>query len=135
MKPSRPVQRLKTRLPWHTYWLSLAQTTSIEDSGFKIRLVYSKLNQVLISLWRQKMEGLVGSLIVGGIAGWLAGQIMKGKGQGVLLNIIIGIIGGVIGGWLFGLFGAGLDAGIIGSLITATIGAVILLWIVGKVKN
>ncbi len=78
------------------------------------------------------MGGLIASLIVGGIAGWLAGMIMKGKGLGILMNIVIGIIGGVLGGWLFGLFGAGLGAGIIGSVITATIGAVILLWIISK---
>jgi uncharacterized membrane protein YeaQ/YmgE (transglycosylase-associated protein family) len=81
------------------------------------------------------MEGLLASLIVGGIAGWLAGMIMKGKGQGIVLNIIIGIIGGVVGGWLFGLLGTDLGAGIVGSVVTATIGAVLLLWIVGKVKG
>jgi len=81
-----------------------------------------------------KMEGLLASLIVGGIAGWLAGMIMKGKGQGILLNVIIGVIGGVVGGWLFSLFGADPGAGIVGSVITATIGAVLLLWIVGKAK-
>jgi uncharacterized membrane protein YeaQ/YmgE (transglycosylase-associated protein family) len=90
---------------------------------------------VLNFIQEKEMSGLFASLIVGGIAGWLAGMIMKGKGQGVLMNIIVGIIGGVLGGWLFGLFGANLGAGIIGSVITATIGAIILLWIVSKLKN
>ena len=81
------------------------------------------------------MEGIIASLIVGGIAGWLAGLIMKGKGLGVLMNIVVGIIGGVIGGWVFGLVGVSVGPGWIGSIITATIGAVLLLFLVSKLKN
>ena len=81
------------------------------------------------------MEGIVASLIVGGVAGWLAGRIMKGQGLGVLMNIVVGIIGGVIGGWLFGLVGVSVGAGWIGSIITATIGAILLLFLVSKLKN
>ena len=73
------------------------------------------------------MGGLLAALIVGGIAGWLAGVIMKGQGFGVPLNIVIGIVGGVIGGWLFSLLGADPGSGLIGSIVTATIGAVLLL--------
>ena len=73
-------------------------------------------------------------LIIGGVAGWLAGTLMKGGGFGLLGNIIVGIIGAVLGGFAFGLLGITTD-GIIGSLITATIGAVILLFIVGIVKK
>jgi uncharacterized membrane protein YeaQ/YmgE (transglycosylase-associated protein family) len=80
------------------------------------------------------MEGLFAALIVGGIAGWLAGLIMRGRGHGILMNIVVGIIGGVLGGWLFGLFGAELGAGLIGSIMTATIGAVLLLWLVSKLR-
>lgn len=79
--------------------------------------------------------GLIGSLIIGGIAGWLAGLLMKGSGQGILMNIVIGIIGGFIGGFLFSLVGHDGDTNVIGSLIVATIGAVILLWIVDKLKS
>lgn len=79
--------------------------------------------------------GLIGAIIIGGIAGWLAGVIMKGKGQGILMNIVIGIIGGFIGGFLFGLMGMGGETNVIGSLAVATIGAVILLWIVNKIKS
>jgi uncharacterized membrane protein YeaQ/YmgE (transglycosylase-associated protein family) len=81
------------------------------------------------------MEGLIASLIVGGIAGWLAGLIMKGKGQGVLMNIIVGIVGGVLGGWLFSLLGVTIGPGLFGSIITATIGAVLLLFVVSKLKK
>ena len=78
--------------------------------------------------------GFIAYLIVGGIAGWLAGVIMKGSGHGLLMNIVIGIIGGLIGGSLFSLLGMGTTS-MIGSIITATIGAVILLWIVNKIKT
>jgi uncharacterized membrane protein YeaQ/YmgE (transglycosylase-associated protein family) len=68
-------------------------------------------------------------LIVGGIAGWLAGQVMKGSGYGLLGDIVIGIIGGLIGGWLFGLLGIG-AGGLIGSLITSVIGAIVLIYVI-----
>jgi uncharacterized membrane protein YeaQ/YmgE (transglycosylase-associated protein family) len=70
-------------------------------------------------------------LIVGAIAGWIAGELMRGRGFGLIGNIIIGIVGAVIGGLLFGALGIGPGMGIIGSLITAIIGAVLLLFIVG----
>ena len=68
-------------------------------------------------------------ILIGLVAGWLAGLIVKGSGSGLLLNLVIGVIGSVLGGWLFGLMG--LDAnGKLGSLITATVGAILLLLIV-----
>lgn len=81
------------------------------------------------------MTGILTSLIVGGIAGWLAGIIMKGKGQGILINIIVGIVGGVLGGWLFGLLGFTIGPGLVSSVVTATIGAVLLLFVVSKLKS
>ncbi len=74
-------------------------------------------------------------ILIGAVAGWLAGQIMKGGGFGILGNIIVGIVGAVIGGWIFGLLGISAGGGLIGSLITAVVGAVILLFIVGLVKK
>jgi uncharacterized membrane protein YeaQ/YmgE (transglycosylase-associated protein family) len=71
---------------------------------------------------------------IGALAGFLAGQIMKGQGFGLLSNIIIGIIGAVIGGYVFGLLGIS-SGGMIGSLITATAGAVILLFLVRLFKK
>jgi len=73
-------------------------------------------------------------LIIGLAAGWLAGQIMKGHGFGLWVNLIIGVAGSIIGGFLFGLLGIGGD-GIIISLIAALIGAIVLLWIVAKIKK
>ena len=72
-------------------------------------------------------------IIVGLIAGWLAGKVMKGEGYGLLVDIILGILGAVVGGWVFGLLGfhAG---GLIGTIIVAFVGAVILVWIVRKLK-
>ena len=73
-------------------------------------------------------------LIIGAVAGWLAGKLMKGQGFGVVVNIILGCIGAVVGGYVFGLFGISSDS-LIGSLITALVGAVIILLIVGLIKK
>lgn len=74
-------------------------------------------------------------LLVGAIAGWLGGQIMRGAGFGLLGNIIVGIIGGIIGGWLFEQLGVNTGAGLLGSILTAAAGAVILLWIARLFKR
>ena len=74
-------------------------------------------------------------LIVGGVAGWLAGQVMKGGGFGLLKNIIIGIIGGIFGGFVLGLVGFTFGGGIIGAILTSLIGAVLLLVIIGMIKK
>lgn len=66
-------------------------------------------------------------IIIGGLAGWLAGVIMKDQ-SGLIMNIIIGIVGAFIGGWLFGVLGISPDSGFVGSLVTATVGAVVLLF-------
>ena len=68
-------------------------------------------------------------IVIGAVAGWLAGQIMKGKGFGFLGNLIVGIIGGFLGGFVFDQLGI-VFYGIIGSLIAAVVGAVILLFII-----
>ena len=70
---------------------------------------------------------MIYSIIVGLIAGWLAGQVMKGGGYGVVMDIVLGLLGGVIGGWVLGALGIWPGAGIIGSIIVAFIGAVILV--------
>jgi uncharacterized membrane protein YeaQ/YmgE (transglycosylase-associated protein family) len=81
------------------------------------------------------LESLIILLIVGAIAGWLAGQIVRGFGFGLIGNIVVGIIGAVIAGWLFPRLGISLGGGIIGSIIAAAIGAVILLFIIGLIKR
>lgn len=74
--------------------------------------------------------GLLWFVIIGAIAGWLAGQFMKGNGFGLLGDIIVGVIGAFIGGYVFRALGLHLGGGFIGSLIVAFVGAVILLFVV-----
>ena len=73
-------------------------------------------------------------LIIGGIAGWLAGLIMKGRGFGVMANVCIGIVGSVLGGFVFRLLGLAAQ-GAVGELVTATVGAVLLLAVVSAIKK
>jgi len=77
---------------------------------------------------------LIWFLIIGLIAGWLAGLIMKGKGFGLIGNLIVGVIGALLGGWVFGLLGIA-AYGLIGSLVAALVGAIILLFLIGLVKK
>lgn len=74
-------------------------------------------------------------IIIGLVAGWLAGKLMKGKGFGVVGDIVIGVIGALIGGFLFRTLGLSTDGGLIGSLIVATIGAVVLLFVLRLFKK
>jgi uncharacterized membrane protein YeaQ/YmgE (transglycosylase-associated protein family) len=74
-------------------------------------------------------------IIVGLIAGWLAGQVMKGGGYGVIVDIILGIVGGILGGWIFGMLGIWPAGGIVGSLIVAFVGAVILVGLTRLIKR
>ena len=77
---------------------------------------------------------LVGFLLIGLIAGWLAGLIMKGGGFGLLGDLFVGVLGSFLGRFIFGLVGLA-AAGLIGSLICATVGAVVLVWLVHLVKR
>ena len=79
--------------------------------------------------------GFLYFIIIGAVAGWLAGRIMKGGGFGLLLNIVLGIIGGAFCGWLFGILGLSSDGSLIGSLITSVVGAVAVLFIAGLFKK
>ncbi len=80
------------------------------------------------------MMSLIWFLLIGAVAGWLAGQIMKGGGFGLLGNIVVGVVGAVLGGFLFGILGLA-AFGLIGRLVTATVGAVVLLYIVSVIKK
>lgn len=73
-------------------------------------------------------------IIIGAIAGWLAGKLMRGGGFGFLINLLVGIAGALIGGWVFGMLGIA-AGGIIGSLVTALVGAILLLWIISLFKR
>jgi uncharacterized membrane protein YeaQ/YmgE (transglycosylase-associated protein family) len=81
------------------------------------------------------LEAIIIWLVIGAIAGWLAGLLVKGYGFGLLGNIVVGIIGAIIAGWLLPLVGFVLVGGIVAAIIDAVIGAVILLLIVGLFKK
>lgn len=81
------------------------------------------------------IEALIIWLVIGAVAGWLAGLIVKGYGFGLVGNIVVGIIGAVLAGWLLPLAGFVLIGGIVAEIINAIIGAVILLLIIGLFKK
>lgn len=82
-----------------------------------------------------EIQGLVVMLLIGAIAGWLAGQIVKGYGFGLIGNIVVGIVGAFIAGFGLPAMGMGMGGGIIAAIIRATIGAVILLFLLRLVKR
>ena len=82
-----------------------------------------------------ELEQLLVTLAIGAIAGWLAGQLTKGGGFGIIKNIILGIVGAVVGGWLFGILGISIGGQWIGPIITATVGALFLIFVVGLVTK
>jgi len=78
--------------------------------------------------------GFLYFLVIGAVAGWLAGQLTRGHGFGLLGDIVVGIIGALLGGFLFGLIGLR-SFTLIGSLVTATVGAIVLLYVVRLLKT
>ncbi len=79
--------------------------------------------------------GIIIWLIIGALAGWLAGLIVKGFGFGLIGNIVVGIVGAVIAGWLFPRLGIPIGGGFVRDVVSATLGAVILLVIIGFVRR
>lgn len=73
-------------------------------------------------------------IVVGLVAGWLAGQVMKGGGYGLVGNIVVGMLGALLGGFLFSSLGASTGGGLPGSIVVATIGAIVLLFGVRLIK-
>jgi uncharacterized membrane protein YeaQ/YmgE (transglycosylase-associated protein family) len=80
------------------------------------------------------LMNIIWFLLIGLAAGWLAGQIMKGGGFGLVGDLVVGVIGALLGGFLFGLLGLA-STSLLGSLVTATIGAIVLLIIVKKLRK
>ncbi|MEQ9465558.1 MAG: GlsB/YeaQ/YmgE family stress response membrane protein [Haliea sp.] len=80
-----------------------------------------------------EVSGLIAYLIIGALAGWLAGKLMKGRGFGLVGNIAVGIVGSVIGGFVFSLLGLS-AGGFVGSVVVATLGAALLLYVVNILK-
>ena len=79
--------------------------------------------------------GILAVIVIGAIAGWLAGLIVRGAGFGLIGNIIIGIIGALVAGWLLPRLGIVLASGTLGSILDATIGAVIVLVILSLIRR
>ena len=73
-------------------------------------------------------------LIIGAVAGWLAGKITRGKGFGLVTNLVVGILGAFVGGFLFKLIGM-TAIGTLGEIFTATVGAIVLLFVLRKLKK
>ena len=80
------------------------------------------------------LSGLIWAVLIGLIAGWLAGKVMKGRGYGVLMDIVLGIVGGMVGRFVFALLGLS-SWNVIGSIIMSFVGAVILIWLVRQLKK
>ena len=78
--------------------------------------------------------GIIISLLLGCLAGFCAGKLMKGGGFGIIMNIVLGLFGGALGGWLFSLLGIQWG-GVLGQLGTAIIGAVAILWVASLIKK
>ena len=74
-------------------------------------------------------------ILIGLVAGWLAGQVMKGGGFGVIGDIVVGVLGALLGGFLFRSLGVSAGGGLLGSIIVATIGAVVLILILRLIKR
>lgn len=81
------------------------------------------------------VQSLIVWLIVGAVAGWLAGLIVRGFGFGLLGNIIVGVLGAIIAGWLLPRLGFHVSPAILRAIINATIGAVILLVVIGLIRR
>jgi uncharacterized membrane protein YeaQ/YmgE (transglycosylase-associated protein family) len=81
------------------------------------------------------LGGLIWWCVVGLVAGWLAGKVMKGGGYGVAMDIVLGIVGAIIGGWIFGRLGGFPFGGMLGTIVVAFAGAVIFLWLVRLIKK
>ena len=81
------------------------------------------------------IEALIILLVVGAVAGWLAGLLVKGYGFGLIGNIVVGIVGAIIAGWLLPRIGFVLVGGILAELVNAIIGAVILLLVIGLLRR
>lgn len=74
-------------------------------------------------------------LIIGLLAGWLSSKLVKGRGLGLIADLVVGVIGSYIGGWLFTQLGIKTTGGFIGSLVTAVVGAIVFLFFVNLIKK
>jgi uncharacterized membrane protein YeaQ/YmgE (transglycosylase-associated protein family) len=81
------------------------------------------------------LEGLIIALLIGAIAGWLAGVVVKGGGFGLLGDIVVGIVGSLVAGWLFPRLGVSLGGGWLGAILSSTLGAIIVLLVLRVIRR
>lgn len=81
------------------------------------------------------LSSLIILALIGIVAGWLAGKIVKGKGFGLIGDLVVGVIGSFLGGWLFGLLNISIGGGLLGMFITALVGAVVLVVILRAIRS
>ena len=79
--------------------------------------------------------GIIATIIIGAIAGWLGSLVYKGTSLGLLGNIIVGVIGSFVGNWLFGVLGIHLGEGWIGAILTGAIGAIVILFLINLITK
>ena len=79
--------------------------------------------------------GVIGYIIIGGLAGWIVSKIVKGRGSGILMDIVIGVVGALIGAFILSFFVNTAGGGLIFTFFTALLGSVILLWAVGMLRR
>ena len=83
---------------------------------------------------REAVLGLIWQIAIGILAGFLAGKIMRGRGYGILMDLLLGIVGSMLGGAVFGLLGLS-SSGIVGQLVVATVGAILLIYLVRRLRT
>jgi uncharacterized membrane protein YeaQ/YmgE (transglycosylase-associated protein family) len=96
-----------------------------------------RIGHTLIPFRKRRIEmitNLIYWIVVGLVAGWAAGKIMKGGGYGTVMDIVLGIVGAVVGGWLLGMLGIS-AGGLIGTILVAIVGAVFLIWLSRMIKK
>lgn len=81
------------------------------------------------------MDSILISLVIGAIAGWLAGQVVKGGGYGLVGNIVLGVVGSIVAGWLLPRIGLYIGGGLLGAIINAAIGAIIVLLVIALLRK
>ena len=85
--------------------------------------------------WGFFMEGILVSIVIGAIAGWLAGQLFRGAGFGLVGNIVVGILGAVVASYLLPMVGVAIGGGLVGSIVNAAIGGIIILFGISLIKR
>jgi uncharacterized membrane protein YeaQ/YmgE (transglycosylase-associated protein family) len=122
---------------WRRVPPALAAQLKARVPGWNPPFISTKVVVLLIQTGGNAMgiESIIVWLIVGAIAGWLAGLIVKGGGFGLLGNIVVGIIGAVVAGWLLPTLGVNLGTGIVAAIIDSAIGAVVVLVIISLIKR